>query len=309
MADNQYSFFGGFDSSEHLKRFILATASLAGVVTLSCYILFQVIGLSVKTAEIELRVNGLDTRGNIKKISLESTGLSLELEQGEKIATFLVPANEVWMDTKLDIPPNSLVRISASGSVTLSLSRAIDIANDPQEFDPRRYNNTVRPNGLGINEDSVSNRPADLIRAHLRIAPKSPVGALLATVQPDRQSLIANPKPKEIYSLDSGNLITTFTSKSGGRLFLTVNDLIGTADLNDKTYWVLARDEVGTLLNRGQQFEKIRDSYGQDANVREIAEKLSKRWDSMVSRNYFNIFIEDNGGGYMVSVSISSEDD
>ena len=305
MTDN--SIWGGFDSDEHLKRFLVTIGAFFVLLTLCIAIVFSLLGLSVKTDKLEISVGGESLYNQrLSKLSVNNTGIALELDDGQKIGSLLLPANQIWLDSKIDVPAGATVHISASGSATLSVKRSIDIAVNPAEFDPSVYNNLTGPDGVSLNRNLTNRRPADEIRRPLRISPSAPLGALLATIQDEGFNFKATPKPPSIFAFREGKDGIEFHAKSAGRLYVTVNDLVGSGDPVDKDYWTLARDRLGNRITEKDIVDLYRRSYGESANIAKLRKDLSKRWDDMVKKTYFDIFVEDNAGYYMVAVSVKT---
>lgn len=305
MADN--SIWGGFESDEHLKRFLIMTGAFFVLLTLCIAIVFSLLGLSVKTDQLEISVGGESRYSQrLSKLSVNNTGIALELDDGQKIGSLLLPANQVWLDSKIDVPAGATVHISASGSATLSVSRSIDIAKHPVKFDPSVYNNLTGPDGVSLNRNLTNRRPADEIRRPLRISPNAPLGALLATILDEGFNFKATPKPPAIFAFREGSDGIVFHAKSAGRIYVTVNDLVGSGDPVDKDYWTLSRDRLGNRIAETAIVDLYRRSYGESADIPRLRKDLSERWDDMVKKMYYDIFVEDNAGYYMVAISVKT---
>lgn len=306
MAEN--SIWGGFESDEHLKRFLITIGVFFVLLTVSIAIVFSLLGLSVKSGDLEITVAGESRYSQrLSKLSVNNTGIALELDDGQKIGSLLLPANQVWLDSKIDVPAGATVHISASGSATLSVKRSIDIAQQPAKFDPSVYNNLTGPDGGSLNRNLTVPRSADEIRRPLLISPNAPPGALLATVQDEGFDFGTTPKPPSISAYElrkDGPDGIVIHAKSAGRLYLTVNDLIGSPNPADKDYWTLSRNKFGNKISESAILDNFKLSYGESANIPQRRQELSDRWDDMVKKSYFDIFVEDNAGYYMVAVSV-----
>lgn len=311
MADDNkradyYSALGGFHSEAHLNRFVKMLVALFAMLTLSVWLVFGALHLNVRASGIEITgPDGRSTFTGIKRVSLGGNGAIYEMENGQKLANMLVPANQLWFNTNIEVVPGSKVTITASGSATLSINRSIDISEHPEINDPRFYNNLVKPNGIALNGLMAKDRPADKLRRPLRIRPQSNLGALLATVQ-DHASFDPHTvtRPVPMSAATDGSMQIQFVADRRGELYLTVNDIVGSDSDDDEATWLLARDEKGMPVDSQQQAVNIIASYGGSVIASHKLAELKARWTAMVDLEYYTMFIEDNSGAYMVSISI-----
>ena len=312
MSDEKthYSMWGGFDSNAHLIRFLVTVAIFFMMLTLSCIILFGLLGLSVNTPSVQVSIAGSDkSAGQIKRLSVENNGFLIELESGEKFANFLVPANKLWTNSNIEIAPGDTVKIISSGSANLAEQLSLDISNDPAAYNLRSFNFLVDPLGKPLNGRTTDPREADELRAPLKIRRDAPLGMLLATISPTERTIRENPRAGEVVTLEEAQQGFEHRGPARGMLFLTVNDLLGSANPADREVWMLRRNRAQASATEAEQLENVRRAYlkesASDAEVQTQMQKMLRRWNAIVSNRYFEAFIEDNSGYFMVSVAVS----
>jgi len=307
-------FWTGFESNDHLKRFLIVFAGMAVLMTGCCWVLFSLLGITVSSPTVRIGLAGNESVSEgIRRISFARSGLQIEMRSGEVFANALVPANKLWVDTNIIVQPGSRVRLTANGSADLSQTATLRINENPDAYNVNAYYFLVDPYGYRLDTPTPRYREADELRNAIKLTPTARIGTLVATVAGSAAILAANPRAGEIFTIETPEDGYVYTGARPGRLFLAVNDLVGSAAPRDREYWLLRRRSDTELYTPADARENIRRAYlfptSTEAEVDERIRWAEHLWDSISRRRYFHYFYEDNAGFYMVSISVSASGD
>jgi hypothetical protein len=300
--------WSGFDSKAHLARFLGACAFFLILLTLCSWFLFSMLGITVSSPSIRIGIADQNLSGSIRALKLSETGLEIETRDGARIATVLVPADNLWIDSGLDVRPGSKVTLYATGDVNLNRFTPSSIAENPYEAPPEGTYHLAGPSGERIDGHRLE-RAANILRGPIALAPSERLGTLIGAVGPGQEpprDQIAGARKFTIQSTQSGGQLH---SGAPGRLFLSVNDLLWIDTPDAREQWLLRRGERGQALSDDQARRNIRDAYlPATATPAQIAERqrwAAALWDRLGQMSFRDYFYHDNSGFYMVTIMIT----
>ena len=305
--------WSGFESKDHLVRFITVCAAFMILLTISCVVLFYFAGISVASPSVRIGIKGTELSEGLREILFTKSGLQIEMRSGEKLATTLVPANKLWVSTNMEVRPGSQIRLAASGSANLSQASAIDARRTPGEQNLNSLYHLFDPHGKRLDARDVPERPANRIRRPIALMPSASLGTLIGIVAQEKELNDEVPLPESrlfaIQPADDSSDGYLYTGEHKGTLFLAVNDLIVSDDSKAREYWLLRRRNDRELYSQAEMRQNIQAAYlPANASQREIDDRIrfsESLWDTLVRLQYYNYFYEDNAGYYMVSISVT----
>ena len=315
-GESHQNYWSGFESNQHLFRFMAATLAILLPFVVLIYVGVSSLGFEVGGAKVQIGLKGTPTvNDSISRIEFGQGGLELKTEKGDTFASTLVPANRLWVPTGIQVHDGDCIQIQASGSVDLAMNQTLDIAKDPSRFSAdTQYYFLVDPRGnrldSGLSGERVRRRAADDLRDGLKLARGVPLGALVATVA-DRSTKVRldeNPTDAKIFSILDSKDGYSYRGAAGD-LLLSVNDLVPNRTQVGRETWLLKRNVNGRLVSDSDWYANIQTAYSIAASEvpRKIVE-LEHRWDSAPEQNQRYLF-EDNSGYFMAAVAIVRSSD
>lgn len=265
--ENQiHSVLGGFESWSHCFRFCIAAAWCVLIIGVTIVIAINVVGRHGRVA--------VEFHGG-------STVFSVNQEPTK--AFFLLSASQLWADTGLEIQPGSEVRITATGKINLAVHRLVDAAlNKTAGAEDWTTADGVKLRGL-----------LDQQRKPLLILPEANFGCLLAYVGPQGEDVPGpiNARPSGIYAVGTSGLVR-YNDERGrpGHLFLTIND--GVLSNTPQAHNAF----VGTQAALNERYPPV------DGKPTVILEKQEQWWKSIVQRQRWEQWFDDNIGEILVHV-------
>lgn len=221
--------------------------------------------------------------GQRLSIAFNKEGSTIISENSEPSkALVLISAGQLWTNTGLRLNPNQHMTIGATGLVNLAIHRLVDAANE----DVRPRHGWVGPEG----DQQKNEKPLDRRRKSLRIDPRVGYGCLLAYVRPEGEPDPSkeNPKPTGIQVVGrNGELTYLDLSGREGTLFLTVNESVIRDDAANQTAYVGTQQALDETYGPGKVTVKT----------------LRKRWQRLVTDNYWEVWYDDNAGEFLVQIS------
>ena len=312
-------FFSGFESDAHMRRFLIAMLAFVSALAITALALVRVADLSFSGAGIEVNIAGQRVAdADLKSISLESAGFMIETSKGNRFASILVPANQLWVDTNLRVKPGQTIQLRASGSANLAEQLNLNAINDPTSYEKIGFNFLVDPYGRRLNwlsskANKLRNRNADELRNLIKLKPGYPLGSLVGTVQPNSAFIEQTPAPQDSFSIldedSSGGYL--YQGKVEGKLFLAVNDIVGNDRADGLRAWMLTVDPTGAPLDVSEHDKELCDAFPLEDCTEEgrvlRRQAMHDRWASMLKARHWEAFYEDNSGMFLVTVSISGK--
>jgi hypothetical protein len=313
-AGKAKTYWSGFDSNEHLARFVAATLATLLPVLLLIYAGVSSLGIEFGGTKLQIGLNGTSVKNDsISEIAFVKGGLQLKTGRGSTFATTLIPANQVWVPTGVRVRPGDCIQLQASGSVDLATNQTRRINDDPSRFSPdNQYYFLVDPHGNRLDsglsgQPRVRRRVADDLRNQLKLAPNVELGTLVATVADNtiKVKLDAKPTDNLIFSIFDTEAGYIYNGQTAGELLLSVNDLIPNRTEAARETWLLRRAADGTPVNDEHWHQNIQAAYSTTpAEVPGRIALLERLWES-ASTQYQRFFYEDNSGYFMASVAIT----
>ena len=204
----------------------------------------------------------------------DSGAVEISTTKSTKTAMFLLSPNggedSPWIDTGITLTPGNNVTITASGKICMAYHHMVESA----QWDTLPPVPWTGPEGLSEKAafPPKSYRTEEAARKAYRVATDLPPGRLVAIVSSERPSSdpTETTKTEEGKPLDIGKK-QTFTTKSTGHLWLTVNDI-----------WL---------------DPNMADAY----KPQTPAEYKTKIEDP----RYWNIWYDDNAGSFLVTIETS----
>lgn len=322
MADGSgsESFSAGFASVQHLQRFVLGVACVATIIAIAAIVTsyFANVKFSGGSVSVSIETKSLEG-GKIKEIAVQKTGLRITMENGLTISDVIVPGNQLWVDTGIDVEPGQIVHIAASGSIDLDERTHIDLLNNPTSQGQQKFSHLVDPYGKWINgsfhpDNKQNENPASELRNLIKLKPDAALGMLVGTIVANESDLRTNPRASRVFTIqeagaNAGDRGYTYQGDTAGRLFLAANDLVWDAGdaARDAFLYRLAKD--GRRLSDSERMQRMIEAYRTiaptAAGVAKKTAELQARWEAMRAERFFEGFYEDNSGQYMVSVAVS----
>jgi hypothetical protein len=313
------SLFGGFDSNAHMRRFLIAVGGFIAALALAAIAVVQFADLRFSGGGIEVNVAGQRIENAaLKSISLEDNGFQIETSDGIRLASVLLPANQLWLNTKIKVQPGQFIKLRASGSANLAEQLNLNAINDPRSYAKTGFNFLVDPYGRRLNwlartANKLRNRNADELRNTIKLKPGYLLGTLIGVVMPDEGFVETNPRPRSTFAIsdDENQRGIVYNGKETGFLFLSVNDLVGLPGSEAKDAFMMHFAPDGQLLDPDEQDRQLCDAFPlADCNSVELAKRrtdMDLRWEQMLKGRRWEAFYEDNSGYYMVTVSVSNQ--
>jgi hypothetical protein len=257
---------GGFQSWAHLLRFCTAATFIVTLCALVVWAIFALIGPGQKLS-----------------ISFNKEGSTLIfIDEKPSKALVLVSASTLWLDTGIKMRPGQKLNIGATGLVNLAIHRLVEAADK----DERPRHGWVGPDG----DQQGNEKPVERLRKRLRIEPREGFGCLLAYVRAEGEPNPGkeHPKPDGVQVVRRNGKVSYEDSHGReGTLFLTVNEAV----IQDT-----AAAEEAYLTTQ----QALDETYGK--NILTV-EQLRKRWQQLVTNNYWEVWFDDNVGQFLVQVS------
>jgi hypothetical protein len=275
------------------------------------------IGLVVVTGFLSL---GIVTAIRIipsEEIRISTGSGTIALKRGStQNAVFLLnpngeDENTPWVGTGIEVKKGDKIKITASGRVNTSIKRVVAETLRP-EVDERTW---ASPRGINLSDNTTYFPSLD----RFRLLPDKDgayygFGTLLATVRDSKGQTNNNNIVPFKPSIPNDNFIE-FKAKNDGELVLTVNDIWLSGDTKDaytppfnkdnfKHYLQLAEFEAAF---KGEDF-KFWSEETKRKKAKEQYQKRLKGWDSIVSKNNWNIWYDDNIGSFSVSIAVNEKD-
>jgi len=333
------------DSWPKAWRFVFTISSLIGVFALCVLAVAYLSGLIVEARGVKVKLGNFqhqddksDKASQLSSIEMNDHGMTMEFDDGSRIAQILLPANQLWLETGLEIEKGSLIRIEASGAVNLAQHLANDLARDPkaQEIDSFKF--LVNTDGKALNGRTPKPRLADALRKDIALLPSAPLGSLVYTIAPRKSLDRMQPRPKPEHKISiyqasalagTGQVPADIGIYQRGVLFLSVNDFVLTYRDKDRDIWALKYDQEGQEGSCTGHLERIqkafsykeidscrpRNDQAKACVMQEPSEyapetacgKLNtmyRYWDTVAKQGRPEAFYEDNGGVLLVTVHI-----
>jgi hypothetical protein len=218
--------------------------------------------------------------------------------------------NTPWVRTGIKVKKDDVITMTASGRVNTSIKRVVAETIKP-EVEERTW---VSPNGLDRSLDYIyfPSYKYNMILPDQKIAGGAHYGfgMLLAAVKDFNGKGII--EEKNIHPFIQNEI--KFVAENDGELVLTVNDIWLSDDMeniyappfnkdNSKHYLQLAEFEAAF---KGEDFK----SWSEDTKTKKAKEQHQRRlkgWNSIVSRNNWNIWYDDNIGSFSVSITVNEK--
>jgi hypothetical protein len=318
-AENKASsIVSGFDSAAHLNRFLIAVCASIGAFTIAAIMVVQFADLKFSGGGIEVNVAGQEIEhAALKSISLEDSGFQMETSEGNRLASVLLPTNQLWLNTKIKIRPGDIIKLRASGSANLAEQLNLAAINNPKSYEKVGFNFLVDPYGRRLNwlarpANKLRNRNADELRNAIKLKPGYPLGILIGVVMPNGNFVENNPRPNDTFAItdDENQRGFVYRGENEGFLFLAVNDIIGLPDEASKISFMMQVAPDNQPLSLKEQDRQLCDAFPLDicdAKSRAVRRKdMNDRWEQMRAGRRWEAFYEDNSGNYMVTISIHS---
>jgi hypothetical protein len=308
----------GFESNHHLGRFLVAVALCA--LMLAGFVLFIAprANLKLGTGPVQLEIEGqrVDS-GSLTSFNLTPAGMRGSIGDNSSFTTVLVPGNQLWVDSGIEVSPGETVRLVASGSVNLDQKSHAAMLADPAIQSRQQFSQMVDPAGGWINghlhlAEVQKAKPSAVNRNLIFLLPGHPIGSLVGTIVPDKSVFrhdIRAGKPFSINEARPDGDGYVHTGPSKGRLFLAVNDLVASRMDKDRRVYLYYYGPEGQELSAEDRRSAILGAYRTmpqtDAAIREKEAELLTRWNAMAESNFREGFYEDNSGLFLVSVVVS----
>ncbi len=207
MATNMKAFreglAGGFETYGHLVRFCTAVAFLSALAIFVAWLVVSHLPL-----------------GKRMTVSFNKEGATIiSVDNQPSKAIVLVPANQIWTNTGLELNPGQRIRIAATGTACFAIHRLVQAA----DTDDRPRHGWVDPDGGELKNE----KPVDRIRKPLRLEPRVGYGCLLAYVRPEGEPNPGKgfPRPSNIRVVGRNADLTYINSENRkGVLFFTMNE-------------------------------------------------------------------------------------
>lgn len=201
----------------------------------------------------------------------------------------VLPSNLIWLDTQIDIEPETSVSVSADGRVHLAIHYVVDsafkdsVVKYPWSDPSGQFNGSKKPVHV----------PGDPTRDGQKLCPSANYGRLIAYVGPEKLGK-ENPWPEgQIQVLGSDGVIRN-DSKEPQRLWLSVNDTaLDETDYSEQAY----------LLNEDACDLAKRYGYEEECDLRSLVD-AKKNWQKIKRGQYWNLWFDDNVGSYIVKIDM-----
>lgn len=266
----------GFQSWNHWSRFATLTVIIVACIAAATWISIE----QLHESEVDVEFKGHSV-------------LFHQRRQDSK-AVLLLPSNQLWYDTNLDVEPDEEVQINASGSVNLAIHRVVEAANAKET--PRHP--WVRPDGSSVGPP-LRSANVDENRRKLLLSPEAPYGAVLAcfVIRDEKAPGVQNLRPQGVKIVKEGATLLQDRA-SRARLWLTVNDeVIDPSNLpSSRQAFVSTVDEI---------MKRHKEMFWFQAYLHKC--ELARRFDEeIVPEGVWDINYQDNVGEYLVQIAIPS---
>ncbi len=300
---------GGFQSWDHLKRFVIMCAAVAAILV-AVALVFKTFGILFNSQYFSIGFAGEERGGNIRQVTFERHGLQITLEDRTVLANAFIPANQTWLAVGIPVRKGDVIRLQASGLVNLSAPNTLELNNRPIRYG-NFPNYLVTPEGRSVGPNSGGYRATDDWRDPIKLMPKARLGTLIGTVAPAGQRPQILPRPAVMFSLDQAMNGIKYDQEAEGCLFLSVNDLVVDPTERSRAIYMLELDEHGQRFEPAQQLERFRHAYSavNDQEAQAWREWANYRWRDAAQRQYHHYFFEDNAGYLLASVSVTPTGD
>lgn len=275
-------------SNTHLVRTIIFVAALFAVICSCFFFALNWFGSFSKSAD------------NVK-VSMLKSGLLIEVKNPEKaarnysVSQFLLPSNDVWFDTGIELDENEECEFKISGKVNLALNKLVESAKEDR---PTKVNWTG-PEGnefAKLGDDSLQdNAKRDLL---LYPGERKRIGNVVFFLQPVNEQIADFRKyflqnrgelTKKIIPLGSGGNDNKIANSSSHkvRIYLSVNDIVFNFS-----------DPASVEKSKAAYFGKTKDP------------KYEAAWKGSIEPiQYEQLWYDDNVGCFLVCVTIKKKAD
>jgi hypothetical protein len=251
---------------------------------------------------------------NPEKIEISTGSGTITLKRGNTQNTLFLLSpngedeNTPWVGTGIEVKKGDKIKITASGRVNTSIKRVVAETIRP-EVDERTW---ASPSGINRSDNTTYFPTLD----QFKLLPDKNgayygFGMLLAGVRDStgQTNDIAPFKP-----LSKDDNFIKFNAKNDGELVLTVNDIWLSGDTKDAYTPQFNKDNFHHYLQlaefeaafKGEDFK----SWSEETKRKKAEEQYQRRlkgWDSIISKNNWNIWYDDNVGSFSVSIAVNEK--
>jgi|GEM_PF-1183643 len=274
--DSLFGFFAFFIDTLRRAHFKETIKLVAGVGMFSGIAFLLVIG-AIKLLSPE-------------KLTIGDSTLTFSTHNNRNTVQALLPSSVVWLDTKIDMEPNTAINTKADGRVHLAIHYVV---NSAQSDSIVKYP-WSDPDGQGSTLDTQELVLGDTLRDGQKLCPSAKYAQLLAYVGPEKLDK-NNPWPKDekIQVLGKEGVLVNESDKKQ-RVWLAINDIIlDNSEISKRAY--LLNEDVCKLAKR-YNFKSACDT--------QALIESKKQWNAIKKKKNWNIWYDDNMGTYIVEFDI-----